>query len=859
MGAEMRADEVIATHGNTDFDAFAAMIAARRLYPAAVACVSGSLNRNVREFFRLYADELDVVEAGRLELDAIRRLIVVETAHARRLGELERVALDPAVETLLFDHHAGDLPDWVSPKNAVLSQDGALTTTLVSILAERELPVSPVEATAFALGIHEDTGSLTYPTTTQRDADALSWCLRHGAHQELLATFLHLPLSTGERQLLNALLAAAEPIELDGLEVLVAAVHWLAYVEGISNLAHKVVDLTDCRVLVALVEMDDRVFCVARSRIPEVDAAAIAELLGGGGHAEAASAIFRGELEEARRLVLDGLRSALREPIRARDVMSRPARAVGPDETVAHAMVTCQRFGQSGILVADDGRLVGAVSREDLDRAIGHDLAHAPVKGIMSTRVPVCEEDTPLAELQRLIEASREGRIAVLRDERVVGVVTRGDVLRGLGARDEVHEGAWPTLGGELGRLERLAPVFEAVAAIGEHYEGVYLVGGTVRDILLGEPSFDVDIAVEGDGTAFARELARALAGRVNVHRKFGTAVVIYGEGERADVVTARTEFYESPAALPAVERASIREDLFRRDFTINAMAVSLGGEDFGRLVDPFRGRRDLEARTLRVLHNLSFIEDPTRIFRAIRYENRYGLRMEEHTLQLARQCIEMGLVGDLSSARLRDELEALLEEGEIAHSILRLGELGADRAIHPRLQADQGAVILLERAQTLRDELAVDLPLWRIGLAVLARNLRSDEIYDWLDRLKVRRRDAERIAAAVTVGPLIVERLRAGDPTPSEVVELVERWAPDAPLLALARIDLPQLRDYFQRLRDVSLAISGGDLAELGLGESPRVGEVLAELRRRKLNGELSDGRESELKAARELIGELP
>ena len=151
----MRATEVIATHGNTDFDAFAAMLAARRLYPDAVVCVPGTLNKNVKEFYRLHADELDAVEASRLDLDAVRRLIVVETQHASRLGELEQVALDPDVEKAVFDHHTGEpLPEWVASENAVLSEDGALTTTLVGILAEREIAVSPLEATAFALGIH---------------------------------------------------------------------------------------------------------------------------------------------------------------------------------------------------------------------------------------------------------------------------------------------------------------------------------------------------------------------------------------------------------------------------------------------------------------------------------------------------------------------------------------------------------------------------------------------------------------------------------------------------------------------------------------------------------------------------------
>src|SRR5213079_842213 len=410
-------------------------------------------------------------------------------------------------------------------------------------------------------------------------------------------------------------------------------------------------------------------------------------------------------------------------------------------------------------------------------------------------------------------------------------------------------------LSSELAQLERLEPVFEAVAALSGDFEGVYLVGGTVRDILLGERNFDVDIAVEGDAIALAQALADALGGRVRAHEKFGTAVVVYGDGERVDVVTARTEFYDAPAALPAVEHASIREDLFRRDFTINAMAVSLKGDDYGRLVDPFGGRADLEEKRIRVLHNLSFIDDPTRIFRAVRYENRYGFPMDDHTQRLARGCIEMGLVGDLSSARLRDELEALLEEGEIEHSILRLAEVGADHAVHPHLAADAEAVALVRRLTELRDRYALEIPSWRLGLAVLARKLPPDEVYGWLQRLKVRRRDAEQIAAAVTVGPRLVERLRDGA-EPAEVVALADPYAPDAPLFALGLAELEPLHAYFQRLRDVRLEVSGADLAELGLGESPRVGEILGELRRRKLNGEL-DGRDSELAAARELIAQ--
>ena len=399
----------------------------------------------------------------------------------------------------------------------------------------------------------------------------------------------------------------------------------------------------------------------------------------------------------------------------------------------------------------------------------------------------------------------------------------------------------------------RALDVFDAVTALAQPYEGVYLVGGTVRDLLLGAPSFDVDLAVEGDAIAFAEALAQRLDGRVRTHRKFGTAAVTYGEDGLVDVVTARTESYDAPAVLPSVEHAGIHDDLFRRDFTVNAMAISLRADDLGELVDPYGGRADLEARRIRVLHPRSFIDDPTRIFRAVRYENRLGFRMDEETVALAHDSVGTGHVGDLTPARLREELIALFGEGEVGHTIERIHELGLDEAIHPHLAADAETVALLDRLTALDLEFELGVPAWRLGFAVLARRLPPDEVLEWLRSLKLRRRDAELIAAAVTVGPRLAELLQ--DAAPADVVALADPHAPDAPLYALALADLEPLRDYFRRLRGVRLELTGTDLAELGMAESPRVGEILAELRRRKLNGEL-ESRDEELDAARELIG---
>lgn len=402
--------------------------------------------------------------------------------------------------------------------------------------------------------------------------------------------------------------------------------------------------------------------------------------------------------------------------------------------------------------------------------------------------------------------------------------------------------------------VAHVEPVFAAIAELEGSVDGVYLVGGAVRDVLLGAESFDVDVAVEGNAIGFARALADALGGRYTPHEKFGTAVVQYGDGNRVDVVTARTERYHAPGALPAVEPATIAEDLHRRDFSINAMAVSLQKADFGRLVHPFGGRKDLEEGIIRVLHDLSFVDDPTRILRAVRYESRYGFRLDDHSERLARQCIARGLVAEVSPVRLRDELVPLLEDSGAARAIARLGELGADRALHIGLRGDAEGAALFTRTLDVRDELGIDVPAWRIGLAVLGRGLTGDEAFTWLDELDIKHRDVDLIGGAVVFAPQIVERLRGAPVTPAEIVALADPFAPDAPLLALALVDGPELRDYFTRLRNIELEIGGAELAQLGLAESPRVGELLAELRRRKLDGEL-DGRDSELAAARELV----
>ncbi|MHB1344928.1 MAG: CBS domain-containing protein, partial [Thermoleophilia bacterium] len=820
----------------------------------------------------------------------------VDTSDCSRLAELGALCGRADVEVVIFDHHQGETPDrpaFVTGENWVLSDDGAQATSMVHILRERELPISSLEATIFALGIHEDTGSLTYPRTTVRDAEMLAVCMRLGASQALIERYLHKPLTVEQHELLLRIVDAVRTEQVRGEEIHVVTLTNRLYVDGLSVIAHKVMDLLNCNVLLQVVEMEERLFVTARSRTASVDVARLLQAVGGGGHAQAASAVLRDRDPEE--VVAQLLREAAETaPVlpTAADIMSRPVRFIDSVTPVEEALLTAQRYGHSGISVKEDGRVVGIVARRDLDKAVRHGLGHAPVKGVMTRNVVFARESATIDDLRRLMATTNVGRLPILRDDAyeqaessgvvdvgaVVGIATRTDVLAAqhVGTdRGGPGDGAVACAVEPLTEIPAFGRLFRAVSALAADFSGVYLVGGFVRDLLLGKPNADVDFAVEGDGIEFARRLARQLGGRVRAHQKFHTAVVLLppdsvGDGPlppsvgsepfHIDVATTRTEFYDYPAALPSVEHASIRQDLFRRDFTINAMAVSLKGEDLGNVLDFFGGLKDLDAGVIRVLHNLSFIEDPTRIFRAVRYENRYGFRMDGETRALARSCVEMRLVGDLSSARLRDELVALLGESDVAWTLSRLFDLGVARQVHPKLATGERTVELIRNLDQLvsRFGLADEVVLWRLRLTAVTRNMSHDELFMWLEKLRLRHADRRVVRTSVILGPRLALQLEEEDLGDWDIYRLLRSVPVETVLFSLGRAPAGRGRERLERflavLRGQTLQVSGADIVALGAGEGPAVGRVLEELLRRRVEGGIDD-REAQLTAARGLM----
>jgi tRNA nucleotidyltransferase (CCA-adding enzyme) len=388
--------------------------------------------------------------------------------------------------------------------------------------------------------------------------------------------------------------------------------------------------------------------------------------------------------------------------------------------------------------------------------------------------------------------------------------------------------------------IERLLPALDGLPP-------TYLVGGAVRDLLRGADHVDLDLAVESDARSAARALAERLGGTARVHERFGTATVRAGD-LAFDLATTRTETYDEPGALPRVAEAALAEDLKRRDFSVNAMAVALVGDDLGHLYDPHGGLADLEAGVVRTLHAGSFLDDPTRLLRAVRYETRLGFRMDEETERAARAAIAEDAMSTVSGARVRDELIDLLAEHEAPAAVERLKDLELTRALHPALDPDPDLV-----ASASLGAAAIGADRGLASLAALCASA-PEELDLWLAGLHLDATARDAVSRAARVGSILARDLRSRDHTPSELRELLGGEPPEALALALAHgAPADPILRWVTELSAVRLEIGGDDLLAAGVPEGPAIGRALDETLRRKLDG-LVSGRDEELRTALEL-----
>jgi tRNA nucleotidyltransferase (CCA-adding enzyme) len=369
----------------------------------------------------------------------------------------------------------------------------------------------------------------------------------------------------------------------------------------------------------------------------------------------------------------------------------------------------------------------------------------------------------------------------------------------------------------------------------------VHLVGGAVRDLLLGWSPSDLDLVVEGPAGA----AAAALGGRERRHDRFGTITVTV-DGASYDIASARRERYARPGALPDVEPGNLAEDLLRRDFTVNAIAVALSGPRRGAVNAAPGAIVDLDSRVLRVLHDASFTDDPTRLLRLARYQARLGFTIDARTLTLAQAAVSDGALSTVSGARLGNELRALAREANPVPALLALRSLGIDTAIAPGLglgprEAELGAAAFELLPADGRGDL--------LALALACLGVERSRRLELLDDLAFEASDRDAIIAAASGSPAIAEALKTAA-APSEIGAAVAGAGVEAVALAGALGAAEPARRWLSSLRHISLVIDGGDLLEAGVAQGPAIGVGLRAALAAALDGRGED-REHQLAVA--------
>lgn len=888
--------DLILCHTTADFDTLGAAVGVSRLRPGSRIVLSGGAHPAVRDFLALHRDEYPLIEPRSVNPDLIRSIVLVDAQSRDRIGSTAKWLDLPDIDIIIYDHHKSadsDIPATEVHFDAV----GAITTLIVEILQRQSILPTPSEATVMALGIHTDTGSLTYDHATARDAAAIAWLMTQGASLSAIAEYVDPGLSGQLQELLSQALEQWQSETVQGHTIAWVLLQTEDYVPGLSSLASRIMELTDMDALflahhycrgAACRDGGNVLAVIARSHIAGTDLNDVLNPFGGGGHPKAAALTLREEHPQPiLNQILAQFKEQIPQPPTARDLMSSPVRTIRPETTIAEAQRILLRYGHAGLSVVDADRLVGMISRRDLDIALHHGFSHAPVKGYMTTNLKTIAPDTLLPDIESLMVTYDIGRLPVLERGQLVGIVTRTDVLRQLheaSSRPSRSPATRSPKHLQTARLDRarLAPPLQKLLTIASEQAQqrgwhLYLVGGGVRDLLLADPDQpvmlnDIDLVVDGfhqsADVGAGVELARSLQAlypqaRLEIHGKFQTAALLWHNDPTLDslwidIATARTEFYPYPAANPEVEASSIRQDLYRRDFTINALAWRLTNPRANELLDFFGGMLDLQTKQIRVLHSNSFIEDPTRIFRAVRFAVRLGFEIEPQTEGFIHYAIASGVYAQFQSGqservvapalqtRLKAELKHILQAPYWKQALKKLSDLGALSCIHPTLELDGELWWQLRLVDRWlhRFDPQQTFNGWQLLLEVLLARLAPQERGFVAQTLQLPHDSIDRLTTLSQVQAQLTEALPKAD-RPSQVVQRLKSY--DVPLLTLVAVRSPrshrqQIWQYLTCWSQVKAPLDGNDLKQLGYKQGRQFKEILERLLMATLDGDIHD-----------------
>ena len=854
--------KIIAGHTNMDFDCLASMVAAGLLYPDFTPVFPDNAERAVRDYINREKLGISYLFASQLETPCTQ-MILVDNNDLNRTGIPEEFIGKCSV-VYVYDHHP-ETGEWLEQNRVkgVYKPYGANISLLMEEIRKEGIILEEAHVRLFLLGLYEDTGFFSYISLHEADVRAFAELFGMLKEKDIsyLSRYLVTDLTAEQLSIMDDLAKQSTYLDTANGKIAFCTAEREEYVSNISFVAQRLLVILAVEAVFVLVRLGKTVYFLARSRNRLIDVRESVAPLGGGGHPSAAYVSLKEtSYVDAREKAYDIILRCYKKERPLREVMNRDVVTAAEEETITQVREKMLAYNHSKIPVTDrSGAIQGMITQKEVNRLYQHDFGHLPVSDYLDREVPVLSEDEDVRRAREEILEKRKSMVLVSREGALAGIITKNDLLLmdfiGNGQKKSIRNLSSDFRYGLKGaNYKRARAAGEIADSLGYR---AYVVGGFVRDLLLKRATYDIDLVVEGSGIEVAQALAEKEHGKVIIHKKFQTATVLFEDGFKMDIATARSETYARPGALPVVMRSPLKYDLYRRDFTMNAMAISLSGESFGDLYDFFGGYEDLKKGVLKVLHTISFIEDPSRILRGVRFAARFDFAFGKQTMGLLKNALEMKVIQYLSGRRVKDELFLIFEEDYPENAFSLMEELG----IFPELF--RGLRFTKEKVKIFR-EIRHTIHWYRLlyfKKKIQERSLYLMALFSDMDQ-NLRQECIEKFeltkrfqTLSDQVEAFIRERYKAVHVKrflkKSEIYDLFRNLEPDAILYLMAAYAHNERFQQYASLYIMEISrkrqlVNGNDLKETGFKRGEELRRILEKVHKMHIDGEIKTREEA-------------
>ena len=853
--------QVIFISEGADLDALSTAFGITLINPEAKILLPDAVSSSFRLAVKRFENKLKGKMIKINDLKKINVLYLADTNNYKAALKKLSDFIDENTKVIIYDHHPirSKLPKNIEKH---IKKTGSASTIVVYQLKRNKIQLSSDDATILILGIYEDTGNFTYNTTTEKDLRAAAYLIEKGADLETVKNIIEERIDQQQISIIHQLVENLQYFFLKNKKIIFSFAYSDRYIPDISGFLHMIKPLQEADAFFVMINEKGKTSIIARSKRKEIDVGKIMSYLGGGGHFAAASATVKGlTVQEIKNYIESVLLSEAYKEKTISEFMSREIITVNKDTQIQEIK---EELDKAPVVFVVDkkGKFLGIALSRVLKESLRHGIKDVKIENFIIDSIITFEPSTRLSEAEKTITTSSQEYFPVLENGKPVGVINRTYIIKIL------HGQVFDSEKDIFISRERIKPKFlnfernlrkylpdhiithlEEIGKLSKKLGySTYLVGGIVRDIVMSKKSLDIDLIVEGDAVKLSKEYAKLKKIPVHTFEEFMTAQLTLETGEKIDLATARKETYTHPGAYPKVEKATIKEDLYRRDFTINTLAIEITEGKFGILIDFFNGLKDIKDRMIRILHQLSFIEDPIRILRALRFAGRLGFKLGKPTEKLLKLAVDEDMLSVAPAGRINIELNYSLNEEKVIDILMLMNRYRVLHSLIPDFYMDEKREEILNR---LRDtiisfEMFFGIKIDRVSnyLLALMYHLPFDISYKILQKYHFSK--SVKFFEEYLDARDLFQKIPRKD---SQLYKKIKFIKKDILVYICASSDIELSERIIRILKkeeEKDLLLSGKDLKEMGIPPSPVYKKILDDVFKKYLDGEIKTKKEA-------------